>query len=60
MRARLGYYMLLFLNLAASEGRTLENDVHVRRVLRNWASGSLKSEAFRLQLEKWHEEHRRG
>ena len=55
-----GYYMQIFLNLVASEGRTVENDVQVMRVVRNWTSRSLKSEAFRLRLDKWHEEHRRG
>jgi DNA invertase Pin-like site-specific DNA recombinase len=60
MRVRSGYYMQLFLNFVAAEGRTVDNDLQVRRVLRAWASGSLKSEAFRLQLDKWHAENRNG
>jgi hypothetical protein len=59
-RVRSGYYMQLFLNRVIAEGRTVDNDAQVRRVLRNWTNGALKSEAFRLQLEKWHAENRNG
>ncbi|MCH7686325.1 MAG: hypothetical protein IH899_06550 [Planctomycetes bacterium] len=52
--------MQIFLNLVAAEGRTIDNDAQVKRVLRNWTNGALKSEGFRLQLEKWHSENRRG